>query len=244
MLSLDQQNAFRQRYHQSNPEWQPATEVYADLVRKHLTPDSKLLDLGCGRGGLVEQLDQPIHHCYGFDPDFESLRQNRLADRYPGFSRINGLSRRLPMASAQFDILIASWVLEHLMEPEEDFREFSRVLRPGGKFIFITPNKRHPIAKLNMALGRLKGVQGRLVQHLYGRLSVDAFPTYYRANDSDEINRLAIYCGMKIESLQTIVDPTYLAFNEPMFRFSCFIERFLPANWRVHLVGIAEKKNS
>jgi ubiquinone/menaquinone biosynthesis C-methylase UbiE len=167
-----------------------------------------------------------------------------LVERYPGFSRINGLSQRLPFASAQFDIIIASWVLEHLKEPEADFREISRVLHPKGKFIFITPNKRHPIAMLNVSLGRMKELQGRLVQQLYGRLSADAYPTYYRANKTSEIIRLAEISGMKIQSLQAIADPTYLAFNEPLFQFSCWIEKLIPADWRVHLVGIAEKEKS
>ncbi|MEM9773061.1 MAG: hypothetical protein AAF902_00670 [Chloroflexota bacterium] len=56
MLSLDKQNELREEYRQLRPDWRPATELYADLVRSHLTPTSELLDLGCGRGGLIEQL--------------------------------------------------------------------------------------------------------------------------------------------------------------------------------------------
>ena len=54
MLTLDKQNALRERYREANPGWRPATEVYSELVQRAINPASRLLDLGCGRGGLLE----------------------------------------------------------------------------------------------------------------------------------------------------------------------------------------------
>ncbi|MEZ4595238.1 MAG: class I SAM-dependent methyltransferase, partial [Chloroflexota bacterium] len=78
MLSLDRQNAWREAYRASHPGWQPATELYADLVRQQLTPEARVLDIGCGRGGLVEQLEHPRENVVGIDPDWLSLREHRL----------------------------------------------------------------------------------------------------------------------------------------------------------------------
>lgn len=52
MLSLERQNALRERYRAEHPGWRPATEVYADLVRAHCRPDSRLLDVDTDTVGL------------------------------------------------------------------------------------------------------------------------------------------------------------------------------------------------
>ena len=224
-----------------NPDWQPATEHYATLVSQHLQPESRILDLGCGRGGLLEQLAHPLENCVGLDPDLGSLSQHRLANNQPPLSRVAGISRRLPFSDEVFDLIFTSWVLEHLVRPADDWRQIGRVLRPGGVFIFITPNRRHPLATLNRSLGRVKRLQGQLVHRFYGRPADDSFPTYYRANTAADLAHLAKSAGLRLTHLQTIPDPTYMAINRPLFRISCWLESRLPAERHIHLVGMAEK---
>lgn len=244
MLSLDRQNQLREEYRQLKPSWRPATELYADLVRSHLTPTSRLLDLGCGRGGLIEQLVEThgrslLQQTIGLDPDWLSLTQHRL-----NLPAASGFSHALPFRDDRFDIVFCSWLLEHLETPQVDLAEIGRVLKPGGVFIFITPNKRHPIAWLNQTIGRFSAVQAWLVERLYGRVAADTFPTWYRANSQKQlarnlsgIARIAKF-EFKIEQLHTIPDPTYLAFHPLVFRFMCWFETALPPSRRLHLVGV------
>ncbi len=79
-LSLDRQNAYRKRYARAHPGWRPATERYEMLIRAHLRPGMTVLDLGCGRGGVLEQLGAAVERPIGLDPDFASLREHRLPD--------------------------------------------------------------------------------------------------------------------------------------------------------------------
>lgn len=232
MLSLDKQNELRERYRQKRPGWRPATEIYADLVRAHLHPNSRLLDVGCGRGGLVEQLTHPLSQVIGIDPDLASLHEHRLP-----MPRVQAFSHRLPFAADTFDLVSASWLLEHLSHPGQDFREIARVLRPGGAFIFITPNRRHPLSILNQALGRLGRVQGWLVRGFYGRAAADAFPTFYRANSRRDLDRLAAASKLRLEQLQVVADPTYLAFTPALFHLMERLEAHIPAERKIHLVG-------
>jgi SAM-dependent methyltransferase len=242
MLSLDWQNELRRLYRQEHPDWRPATEVYADLVRRHLRPESFLLDLGCGRGGLVEQLDHPLDQIIGLDPDWLSLVEHRLADQRPTLPRAAGLSRLLPFADSSFDLIFASWVLEHLAEPAADFHQIGRVLRPGGLFVFITPNKRHPLASLNLAMGRAGRLQNQLVPRFYGRAAVDTFPAYYRANTDGDLHRLAQGAGMRMTQLQAIADPTYLVFKPSLYRLACWFDSRLAAKRHIHLVGVVQRE--
>lgn len=232
MLPLDKQNALRERYRRQRPGWRPATEVYADLVRDHLRPESRLLDLGCGRGGLVEQLAHPLSQMVGIDPDRVSLHEHRLA-----LPRAQAFSQRLPFADDVFDVIYASWLLEHLSRPEEDFREIARVLRAGGVFVFITPNGRHPLSLFNHLLGRVGQLQGWLVRGFYGRSAADAFPTFYRANGRRDLERLAAVSQLRLERLEAVSDPTYLAFTPALFRLMRWLEERLPAERKLHLVG-------
>ena len=236
MLNLDRQNEWRELYRRSNPNWKPATESFAALVRNQLQPNSRILDLGCGRGGLVEQLDFPLNQIVGIDPDWESLATHRLTlPRVAGFGR-------LPFQSNQFDIIYASWVLEHWQHPLNDLGEIQRVLKPGGVFVFITPNKNHPLIRLNQVVARLTARHGELVTSLYARDSEDTFPAFYRASSPFELKMLAQHSGLQLTTLQTIPDPTYLAFSAPLFRLMQLAEAFVPAQRKLHLVGAMTKR--
>lgn len=240
MLSLEKQNRWRDAYRLSHPDWRPATEVFATYVRRELKPESRILDLGCGRGGLLEQLTHPLSRAMGIDPDYISLREHRL----PRLPRAVALSDCLPIVAESFDIVTGSWLLEHLADPARTFSAASRVLQPGGAFIFITPNASHPIAWLNRIAGRLGWVQGQMVARIYGRAGDDTFSTFYRANTPAVIDGLARGAQLNLETLELIPDPSYLAFNRLLFNGMSAIDDRLPARRRIHIVGVARKPGS
>jgi len=237
MLSLDRQNALRALYRQTHPNWQPATDVYAAVVRRHIRPHWRILDLGCGRGGLVEQLEHPSHQVMGIDADFLSLREHRL-----DLPRAAASSATLPFADCSFDMVLASWFLEHLGEPLLTFQEIGRVLRSGGVFAFITPNARHPLARVNQLLGRFARLQGRIVERIYGRAAADAFRTCYRANTAAVLVHLSRHSQFRVEHLEAIADPTYVAFTPLLFRWMSWLEDRLPVSHKLHLVGCLRRQ--
>lgn len=230
MLSLDQQEAYRQRYARMRPGWRPSSHIYEDLVVAHLTPTAQVLDLGCGRGGVMERLHPRAGFVAGLDPDLGSLHQHRAA----ALALACGRAGALPYASGTFDLVCCSWVLEHLSNPALVLAEIARVLVPGGHFVFLTPNARHALLVFNQAL---RWTRGRLVGRFYDRPQADTFPAFYRANTSAQIERLARAAGLEQVSFRFVGDPTYLAFNEPLFQAACLLERITPPALRVHLVG-------
>jgi ubiquinone/menaquinone biosynthesis C-methylase UbiE len=145
VLSLDLQNSYRARYRKLRPGWQPSGDVLESLVRSHLTPESRVLDLGCGRGGVVELFWREVGLAAGVDADAASLAEHRAS----GMPLVQARGERLPFVDESFDLIVCLWVLEHLRAPDEVFREVRRVLRPGGHFIFLTPNLRHPLLRAN-----------------------------------------------------------------------------------------------
>lgn len=233
LLPLAAQNAYRDRYRAMRPGWRSSGEQLEALVRSHLTAHSQVLDLGCGRGGVVELFWRDVKLAAGLDPDVQSLAEHRA----PGMPVIRGRGEHLPFADESFDLVVCLWVLEHLERPKAVLREVRRILRRGGHFVFLTPNLRNPLLVLNRLAKALPQLQRRIVPRLYGRVEADTFAVRYRANTETSIRAQATLCGLEVAELRAIPDPSYLALNGLMFRASVLSERLLPATWGVHLLG-------
>jgi SAM-dependent methyltransferase len=231
LLPLEVQNAYRARYRAMRPGWRTSGDQFEELVRSYVTPQSQVLDLGCGRGGVVELFWRDVTLAAGLDPDAPSLTEHH------GFPVIRGRGEQLPFAGQSFDLVVCLWVLEHVESPEDVLREVHRVLRPGGHFVFLTPNLRHPLLLMNRVAGALPRLQRRVVPRMYGRVEADTFRVRYRANTESVLRATAARCGLDVAEIRVLSDPTYLALNNFMFRASAFTERLLPKGWGVHLLG-------
>jgi SAM-dependent methyltransferase len=238
LLPLTLQNRYRARYRAMRPGWRSSGDQLEALVRSHLTPQSSVLDLGCGRGGVVELFWRDVKFAVGLDPDSPSITEHRA----PGMPILRGVGERLPFARESFDLIVCLWVLEHLKEPLKVLSEVRRVLRPGGHFVFLTPNLRNPLLFVNRFGKTLPLVQTRLVSRFYGRREADTFPVQYRANTARTLRGLATASGLEVAELRVVPDPTYLAVNSFMFTTSVFAERLMPKSWGVHLLGDLTKR--
>ena len=233
MLPLSVQNAYRERYRAIRPGWKSSGDQLEAMVRSHVTARSRILDLGCGRGGVVELLWRDVELAAGLDPDSPSLSEHRAQ----GMPVVRGVGERMPFVDESFDLIVCLWVLEHLKDPVEAFREVRRVLRPRGHFVFVTPNMRNPLMVANRIGKALPSLQRRLVPRFYGREEADTFPVQYRANTVEAIREHAEAAGMQVYDLRVVPDPTYLAMNSLMFQASVMSERLLPKGWGMHLLG-------
>jgi SAM-dependent methyltransferase len=155
---------------------------------------------------------------------------------------LRGNVEHLPFADRSFDIICCRSVLEHVKDPELLFREISRCLRPGGTFIFLTPNRWDYVSLLaRMIPNRWHPA---IVQWLTGRASEDVFPTYYRANDVTTLRGLTARTGLKLQSISPLRQhPHYLGRFEWAYRVGIVLEavqRSLPA-LRPWLLGVARR---
>ena len=232
MLPLDRQNRYRQRLRQEQPGWRASGDEFEALTRRRLSASSRVLDLGCGRGGVMELFWRDVRLAVGVDPDLASLRQHRA-----GLPLACGLGEALPFGNGQFDLVIGLWLLEHLPDPARVLGEIYRVLAPGGHFIFLTPNANHPLLLANRFSWAFPAVQRLQVPCLYGRSEADTFRVRYRANTPARLRALAAESGYNIDAMRTLSDPTYLAFSDGFYRLSLWLERLLPAQARVHILG-------
>lgn len=104
-----------------------------------VVPGGRVLDIGCGAGPGLRYLTGQGITAFGIDLVSYPLLQAQHLAPAAGLVRGNaGVS--LPFASASFDLLLASELIEHLPDGRPLLTECSRVLRPGGCAVITTPN--------------------------------------------------------------------------------------------------------
>jgi len=113
-----------------NPTFQRHVAAYR--LCAPLLPDGCVLDLGCGVGHSYRELSP--RRSVGVDRDFGALvAQDR--------ETVHADMRWLPLADASFASVVSVQSIEHVPDPERVLAEVVRVLRPGGRAIFVTPNR-------------------------------------------------------------------------------------------------------
>lgn len=102
---------------------------------------ARVLDAGCGTGGLIRRL-QGRHAGWQWEGvDFEPLACE-LARIRSGAEILEGSVTALPFPAASFDAVVCSDVLYHLDDDEGALAEMRRVLRPGGAVVINVPAHR------------------------------------------------------------------------------------------------------
>lgn len=113
------------------------------MLTGHITPDMKVLELGCGVGYFTEYLAQTGATVIANDisPDLLEVARERVPAKNVIFKEENAYD--LTYEDASFDSVVGSSVLHHL-EIEQALKECFRVLKPGGTMFFTEPNLVNP----------------------------------------------------------------------------------------------------
>jgi SAM-dependent methyltransferase len=116
-----------------------AIDIIDYLELKHVfgaLPDKyKVLDFGCGSGGLVAMFRERGAYAQGVDvttlwgPEMDGVCHEFL----PGY--------RIPFDDNEFDLVVSTSVMEHVQNKQEAFREIHRVLKSGGYAVHVFPSK-------------------------------------------------------------------------------------------------------
>jgi ubiquinone/menaquinone biosynthesis C-methylase UbiE len=97
--------------------------------------DQTILDIGCARGDFLAYAlsRHPGIRAHGVDAYSSGVRDERIC-----FQKQALPDCRFP--DDQFDVVTAWAVFEHLHRPSLYFEEVRRVLKPGGRFVFLVTN--------------------------------------------------------------------------------------------------------
>ena len=135
--SLDFSRIFQQDWH-------------AEMIR-HVPKDARqILDLGCGTGFFLAELEAQHPGAVGLDISHEMLK---VSDEYvPGARLITGDAERLPFKNGSFDTVFCKGSLHHTRDHVGFLENCRRMLGPEGVLIMSEPCNDNPLIRLARAV--------------------------------------------------------------------------------------------
>lgn len=195
--------------------------LFERKVESLIGPDTHvLLDAGCGRTVPV------LRKFLGKIDRLIGVELVPFTDVPPGIETHNADLGALPLADATADLVMSRSVFEHLTEPDAVYREMARVMRPGGRLVFLTAN----LWDYGTMAARLvpNRLHGRVVKVVEGRAEEDTFPTAYKTNTRSDVERLAATNGLRVASFDYLSQyPNYLMFSGPLFALGMVYEKVI-----------------
>jgi SAM-dependent methyltransferase len=126
------------------------------FLLSRVAPGERVLDLGCGTAELTDALRAAGADALGVVVSVGALK--RAAELHPQVElRHAAPDGPLPLGDAQFDVVWAGEVIEHVRDTAAWLSEVRRVLAPGGRLLLTTPyHGRLSLALLALRPGGLR----------------------------------------------------------------------------------------
>lgn len=157
---------FRSEYHYAVFEFWRSAKVLRFLARNGVSRLGRVLDDGCGGGGMCVSLGEETDLVVGIDlsgrfgeSGMRLAREKQV--RTVHLCRADALA--LPFGAEEFDTVLSHAVIEHVPDPVAYLREIRRVVRPGGRVYlqtqpYLSPSGSHlPRLKVPVPLHLLLG---------------------------------------------------------------------------------------
>jgi 2-polyprenyl-3-methyl-5-hydroxy-6-metoxy-1,4-benzoquinol methylase len=160
--------------------------VYEMAIRNldRLVPHGKMLEFGAGSGQFSRLIVENWPHVELVCADIQK-RPDGLPEKI--IWNESDLNLRLQIEDNTFDFIVSTEVIEHLENPRAVFREFYRLLKPGGKVLLTTPNQESIRSFAALVFGgHFAAFRGR------------SYPAHITALLRKDIERICSECGFDL----------------------------------------------
>ncbi|MGA8891070.1 MAG: methyltransferase domain-containing protein [Anaeromyxobacteraceae bacterium] len=241
-FSMKWQEAYMRRFYDPGSGFVDGTTEFWNLCRKVISPGSKILEIGSGPSNATSQTLAAIGELHGIDLD-PDVRENSALTA----AHVIGSTDPFPANDEEYDACVSDFVLEHVEHPDRHLREINRVLRPGGTYVFRTPNRWHYVS----VIGSMTPFWfHRLVSHRARGLTGgehEPYPTFYRMNSATHARALASEHGLVPEQIRMIEkEPSYAMQSRILFLTFMAYERVVNSSdrlgfLRANILGVLRK---
>jgi SAM-dependent methyltransferase len=156
-MNASQSDQILWRHIRDLPYFRAMLRAVEDSFYQEIDIPRPILDLGCGDGHFAS-VAFAQHLEVGLDPWAEPILEARTRSCYDLIVQSDGA--KMPFPDGWFASVVSTSVLEHIPHIDSVLQEVSRVVRPGGTFVFCAPNHRFPEYLLGAQALRKIGLKG------------------------------------------------------------------------------------
>lgn len=163
--------------------------------------EESLLDLSCGEGDVMQALSDKGYAVEGthyMDGDYILRDPKPILDQVTIHKGVD-LGGTLPFADGTYDVVLATEVIEHLVDHPTFLREAGRILKSGGRLVLSTPNVHRLKSRLTFFwTGRHDLLGGRLGWDVGVG---DLYSTHHHPVDMSILHTMLFHNGLRVESM-------------------------------------------
>jgi ubiquinone/menaquinone biosynthesis C-methylase UbiE len=195
--------------------------IKGNITMKFAQYSERVLDVGCGWGRELSRIKNAV----GIDFTLPFLK---TAKNYVKNDVVLADAHHLPFTSDSFDFVVVSEVIEHLTDVMKVLDELKRVLKPKGKLLIQTPNK-----KLTLSIFISPEKCGHVHEFTFPELKnlLEAFGFKILQRTGSTIPYIP--STSKFEKLNS---------NKLFFSFWKFMNKIIPLKWDIIVLSELDKK--
>jgi demethylmenaquinone methyltransferase/2-methoxy-6-polyprenyl-1,4-benzoquinol methylase len=149
------------------------------LLRAGLQPAMRVLDVGVGTGLVARRAAEIVGNpalVTGLDPSPGMLGSAKLP---AGIKLVEGFAENIPFPDESFDFVSMGYALRHISDLSVAFREFCRVLKPGGRLCILEITRPESQLLTMLLKGYMRGVVPALARLTSRKTGTPLMWSYY-----------------------------------------------------------------
>lgn len=211
---------YLRRYYNPETGWMNGTTEFWQLCERVVPRGARILEIGAGPTNPTSTFLASLGTLDAVDLD-PAVHGNEAAERTMTLQ--DGV---VPCPDGAYGACVSNFVLEHVEDPVQHLSEVRRVLKPGGVYVFRTPNRWHYVSLVAQVTPHWfhSLVSNRLRALPPG--SPEPYPTFHRLNSREDILQGARRSLLEVEALRLIEkEPSYGLASRPLFLSMVAYER-------------------
>lgn len=119
-------------------------DFIANVLKKSLPENGRILDVGCGNGVISRHLGRLGFNVLGIDVSDKTIEMAKAIQPMPNVVFMKKSAEELVASGEKYDAVICSEVLEHLTNPGSLLKVLYESMTDNGKLIVTVPNGKGP----------------------------------------------------------------------------------------------------